>query len=95
MTGVQTCALPISTSDYELVVLIKPTVVLTPSGANKATRGFLRDNVQDRRNLHEALEKTRLQRRSNAEKALAQPNPEGTNTIVNTIQDLEWMPTHD
>jgi len=84
-----------SESDYELVVLIKPTVVLTPSGANKATRGFLRDNVQDRRNLHEALEKTRLQRRSNAEKALAQPNPEGTNTIVNTIQDLEWMPTHD
>ena len=84
-----------SESDYELVVLIKPTVVLTPSGANKATRGFLRDNMQDRRNLHEALEKTRLQRRSNAEKALAQPNPEGTNTIVNTIQDLEWMPTHD
>ncbi|MBQ8112097.1 MAG: hypothetical protein IJ146_02715, partial [Kiritimatiellae bacterium] len=84
-----------SEGDYELVVLIKPTVVLTPSGANKATRGFLRDNVQDRRNLHEALEKTRLQRRSNAEKALAQPNPEGTNTIVNTIQDLEWMPTHD
>ncbi len=82
-------------SDYELVVLIKPTVVLTPSGANKATRGFLRDNVQDRRNLHEALEKTRQQRRSNAEKALAEPNPEGTNTIVNTIQDLKWMPTND
>ena len=51
--------------------------------------------MQDWRNLLEALEKTRLQRRSNAEKALAQPNPEGTNTIVNTIQDLEWMPTHD
>ncbi|MBR1588196.1 MAG: hypothetical protein IJ658_07715 [Kiritimatiellae bacterium] len=80
-------------SDYELVVLIKPTVVLTPAGANKATLDFLRDNVQDRRNLHEAFEQTRGQRRANAEKSLAEPNPEGTNTIINAYEDVKWMPT--
>ena len=82
-------------SDYELVVLIKPTVVLTPAGANRATLDFLRDNVQDRRNLHEVFEQTRGQRRSNAEKAFAEPNPEGTNTIINAYEDIKWMPTND
>ncbi|MBR0067350.1 MAG: hypothetical protein IJQ00_07120 [Kiritimatiellae bacterium] len=80
-------------SEYELVVLIKPTVVLTPAGANKATLDFLRDNVQDRRNLHEVFDKTRGQRRANAEKALAEPNPEGTNTVMNAYEDIKWMPT--
>ena len=79
-------------SEYELVVLIKPTVVLTPGAAGKASRGFLRDNLQDRRNLHEAMDRTREQRRANADKALATPNPEGTNTIINAELDLEWMP---
>ena len=41
-----------SESDFELVVLIKPTVVRTPAGAGRATGDFLLDNVQDRVNLH-------------------------------------------
>ena len=81
-----------SESDYELVVLIRPTVVKTPSGANKATMDFVRDNVQDKRNLHEALEKTREQRRANAERRLSEANPEGTNTIINAEIDTHWMP---
>ncbi|MCR5751866.1 MAG: hypothetical protein K6G91_07880 [Kiritimatiellae bacterium] len=81
-----------SEGDYELVVLIKPTIVLTPSGANKATLDFLRDNLQDRRNLHEAFEKTRGARRESADRKLAEENPEGTNTVINTKMDLEWMP---
>ena len=74
-------------------MLIKPTVVLTPAGANKATLDFLRDNVQDKRNLHEVFEQTRGQRRSNAENALAEPDPEGTNTVMNAYEDIKWMPT--
>ncbi len=62
-----------SERDYELVVLIRPTVVLTPAGAGTAAREFVRANVQDPRNLHEAMGKTRAERRANAEKALAAP----------------------
>ena len=79
-------------SDYELVVLIKPTVVLTPGAAGKASRDFLRDNVQDKRNLHEAMDKSRELRRESAEKKLSEPNPSATNTVVNAGVDLEWMP---
>ncbi|MBQ6135837.1 MAG: type II secretion system protein GspD [Kiritimatiellae bacterium] len=81
-----------SESDYELVVLIKPTVVLTPSRANVATRNFVMENVQDGRNVREALDKTRAQRRANAEARLAEEDASATNTIVNAGVDLEWMP---
>ncbi|MGN0855108.1 MAG: type II secretion system protein GspD [Kiritimatiellia bacterium] len=84
-----------SASDYELVVLIKPTVVLTPGAAGRASRGFLRDNLQDRRNLHEAMDRTREQRRANADKALATPDSEGTNSLVNAALDFEWLPTRE
>ena len=82
-----------SEGDYELVVLIKPTVVLTPSDANRATRDFLRDNVQDRLNLHEAFELTRANRAARAEQVLAEPAPDGTNTLSAAEFDLEWMPS--
>lgn len=79
-------------SDYELVVLIKPSIVLTPSRANVATRNFVMENVQDGRNVREALDKTRAQRRANAEARLAEEDASATNTIVNAGADLEWMP---
>jgi len=79
--------------DYELMVLIKPTVILTPSGANKATQGFLLDNMQDKRGLHEAMDKTRIQRRGEAEKKLSEEESANTNTVVNTGVDVKWMPT--
>ncbi len=82
-----------SMKDYELVVLIKPTVVLSPSGANKASVDFLRDNVQDKRNLHEVMEKTRLQRREQAERKLAEEENANTNTVVSSGVDVKWMPT--
>ncbi len=81
-----------SESDYELVVLIKPTVVLTPGAASGASREFLLDNVQDGRNLHEAMEKTRAQRRENAESKLSVPDASGTNAVVNADFDMDWMP---
>ena len=81
-----------SESDFELVVLIKPTVVRTPAGAGRATGDFLLDNVQDRVNLHEAMEKTRLKRRESAGRKLSEESPDGTNTVVNATIDLEWMP---
>lgn len=79
-------------TDYELVVLIKPTVVLTPSAAARASGEFLRDNVQDGRNLHEAMERTRALRRENAARKLSTPEPAGTNTVVNADLDIDWMP---
>ena len=39
------------------------------------------------------INKTRAQRRANAEKALTEPNPEGTNTVMNAYEDIKWMPT--
>lgn len=53
----------------------------------------MRDNVQDKRNLHEALEKTREQRRANAERRLSETNPEGTNTLINAEIENKWIPT--
>lgn len=84
-----------SETDYELVVLIKPTVVLSPAGANKATLDFLRDNVQDKRNLHDVFEKTRAKRRAAAGRKLSEKETKGTNTIINANWDLNWMPTND
>lgn len=81
-----------SETDYELVVLIKPTVVLTPGAASGASREFLMDNVQDGRNLHEAMEKTRALRREGAERKLSVPEPAGTNVVVNADIDLGWTP---
>lgn len=80
-------------TDYELMVLIRPTVISEASGAAGATAEFVRDNVQDKRNLHEALEKTREQRRANAERRLSETNPEGTNTLINAEIENKWIPT--
>ena len=82
-----------SESDYELMVLIRPTVIMTPSSASAATQTLIKDNVRDRVNLHEALEKTREQRRANAERRLLEMNPEGTNTIINAEIENKWIPT--
>ena len=82
-----------SESDYELMVLIRPTVIMTPSAASVATQTLIKDNVRDRVNLHEALEKTREQRRANVERRLSETNPEGTNTIINAEIENKWIPT--
>lgn len=80
-------------TDSELMVLIKPTVILTPSAAQPATRQFLRDNVRDKGNLHESMEKTRAERQVNADKKLSEENPHGTNTLFDANWRFDWVPT--
>lgn len=82
-----------SESDYELIVLIRPTVIMTPATASAATRSLIKENVRDRANLHEALEKTRELRRANAERRLSETNPEGTNALINAEVENKWIPT--
>ena len=82
-----------SESDYELIVLIRPTVIMTPATASAATRSLIKENVRDRANLHEALEKTRELRRANEERRLSETNPEGTNALINAEVENKWIPT--
>ncbi len=79
-------------SEYELVVLIRPTVVLAPSGGQAASRNFLRENMQDKRGLHEVMDKTRVQRREISDRKLSETESSNTNTIVNAEASIDWMP---
>ncbi len=78
--------------DHELVVLIKPTVIEKPSGAADATKAFLMDNVQDKFNLHEAMDITRTNRAERAASLLTELNASGTNNLFNTKFDYDWIP---
>ena len=80
-------------TDYELMVLIRPSVIHEASDASAATRDFVRDNVQDKTNLHEATDMTRQQRQAVSSAKLAEENPEGTNTIINAELDNRWVPS--
>ncbi len=73
-------------------MLIKPTVIEKPSGAADATKAFLKDNVQDKFNLHEAMDITRTNRAERAASLLAELNPSGTNNLFNTKFDYDWIP---
>ncbi len=82
-------------ADMELMVLIKPTVIMSPAGASEATRGFLRENMRDKVNLHEAMGQTRQKRAENADSLLKEENPEGEKTLINEKRDLNWIPTRN
>ena len=79
-------------SDSELLVLIRPTVIRMPANAEAATRAFVAENVQDRRNLREAGDAARTVRAENARAAMEDPATAGDRTLFNREQDFEWIP---
>lgn len=79
-------------SDYELMVLIKPSVILAPGDAKTAAGQFLMDNLRDRHNLHEAMDRRRADRRESAKLELSRHEPAATNTLINSKIDFNWIP---
>ena len=78
--------------DHELMVLVRPTIIEKPAAASGASRNFLRDNMRDKINLHEAMDATRTNRAERAESILAEPDPAGTSAIIDRELDFNWIP---
>ena len=79
--------------DYELMVLIRPSIIMAPNGVSAASRSFILDNMQDKVNLREAIEISRTNRAARAERVLAEPDSKESADKANAADaDFEWMP---
>ena len=79
-------------TDSELLVMIKPTVIRAPAGAKSATDDYVRANLQDRRNLHEATGKAAERRTERAKAFLEEIEPSDDENLFNKEMDFEWVP---